>query len=152
MSTIEATWINLLPLQEPKSSRALSPSLVVQFMKENGETNSERVSADKNGPMAVDTRVTGLTIKPMVSENCFMLTAMYTKASGKTTKRMGKELILMLMELAIREIGEMISSMDSVLRHGLMEQFTKVNTLRAKRMARASLLLLTVLSTMETSK
>jgi len=109
-------------------------------MRVNGETNSARGSEDRNGQTAVATRVTGLTIKQTDSGNCSMLTEMFTKANGKTTKPMVKEHTLMLTVLVIRETGETTSSTGSVLRHGLMELSMKDNTLRAKRMAKESLL------------
>ena len=100
--------------------------------------NSEKVLEDKSGPMAVDMRVTGLTIRQTVSENFSMLMVMCTRENGKTTRLMARELTLTLTGLDIKEIGEMTSNTDSVLRPGLTVPFMKDNILRAKRTARAN--------------
>lgn len=75
-----------------------------------------------------------------------------TKENGKMTKPMARVPILMQMALAIKVTGEMISSTASVSRHGLTELSMRVNTLRAKRTARANLRLLMAQSTTATSK
>jgi hypothetical protein len=107
-------------------------------MRESGGTSSERASGGRNGLMAVATRVTGLTIRPMALASYSMQTEMSTRASGRTTRPMARAHTLTQMGLGIRGTGETINSTVSVLKRGLMEPYMKDSTLRARKMARAS--------------
>ena len=57
-------------------------------------------------------------IKLVVKENLFMLTAIFTKENGSTTKPMVMGNIYTIMELNILDIGKMINSTDKGKKHG----------------------------------
>lgn len=83
--------------------------------------------------MVLAMKETGSTIKLTDTENYFMPMATFTKGSGEKIKPMEREIIFMPMVPNIQVIGKMISSMVLELRHGQMEQFMRVNIMRAKR-------------------
>ena len=62
------------------------------------------------------------TPKLMDSVDLFTLMAMYTMVAGSMTKRTDKVCIAIWTEQSMKEIGKKISSMDRVLRLGLMVQ------------------------------
>lgn len=96
------------------------------------------VMANKSGLMVLSMKVTGMLIKLTDKENYYTLTAISTKEFGKTIRLMEKEPTLMQMVLDTLVIGRMINNTAMEQKHGQMEQFTKVNTVRVKRMEKAS--------------
>jgi len=70
----------------------------------------------------------------MVKENSIMLMVTSMKVNGETIKPMGRELTLMLTAPNILESGAMTNSMDRVLKHGLMVQYTMAATRKERSM------------------
>ena len=102
--------------------------------------------------MVHDTRALGFKTRQMGWENYITLMVMYTRESGEMTKLTERALTLLPMVLDTKAIGLMTNSTDSVLRIGLTTLFMKGFTMRARRMAKASLLLLMVPFTKGNSK
>jgi hypothetical protein len=78
----------------------------------------------------------GRTTKLAVKENWYMLMEIFMKVNGKMIKLTEKGVTNMLMVPHMLENGRMINNMEAEQRHGLMELNTRVNTLKAKNMAR----------------
>ena len=93
---------------------------------------------NKNGLTDLNTKVNGATARLTDKESCSTQMATSMKVSGLTIRQMESELTHMLMELNTSDSGETISNMDRALKRGLMELYMMANTLRAKRMGRAS--------------
>ena len=96
-------------------------------------TERSTVTASRSGRTPPDTRASGRTTKPTDLEPWCMLMAIFMKECGSTTKRMDKEHISTPTAQLTLEIGSRTSSMESVLRHGLMEPATTVTTKMAKK-------------------
>jgi hypothetical protein len=120
------------------STKDLLHYLLELFMKENGEVIREKATADKNGQMVHAMKVIGKETRLTALVSYFMQTATFTRENGEMTKPMAKAPTPMLTEQDIKEIGKMISNMDSALKHGLMEPFMKDNIARARKMEKAS--------------
>ncbi len=84
--------------------------------------------------MAHYTKANGRTVKLTVTASCTMLMVMCIKAIGSKIKQMDRAPTLMQTELSMSEAGRTTSSMDRVLRHGLMAQFMKVCIQKVKSM------------------
>lgn len=70
-------------------------------------------------------KVNELIISQMGTGSCIMQLGIYMKENGLMEKRMAKELISILTDNNILEIGRMIDRMEWVQRHGLMVQIIK---------------------------
>lgn len=105
--------------------------------KENDKMVKNKDTVFNSGPMAQDMKVTGRMTKQMVMGGFCMQMEMSMKEIGVTTRHMGKERISIQMEHNTQEIGLRISSMDKVLRHGLMVHAMKATTKMVKKMAMA---------------
>ena len=119
---IDLTLINL-----EKSEKLISSNLE-QLIKENGEEVFEMALEFKSGPMGLDMKVNGKIIELMGKASLYMLTKMNMKVNGLMIKRMVEEFTDIRMEQPMMVIGRTISSMEKVLRNGLMEVFIKANT------------------------
>lgn len=69
----------------------------------------------------------GVKIEPMERVNLSTLMGMFTMDSGQTTKQMVQAFTVMLMELCMRENGEMIFNTVKVLRRGQIQVDMKEN-------------------------
>lgn len=78
------------------------------------------------------TRVTGWTTKPTAKVVSFMQTGTYTMAIGRMIRHMARAFTVTSMERAILDSGRKTSSMEKVLKRGLMEPAMTVNMLRVK--------------------
>ena len=108
----------------------------VQHSMENGTSKqiSDTVEAIKSGPMAVFTTATGSSTRRMGEEDSFMRTETFMMGTGKMTKLMALDSILIRMEQSMKGIGLTISSMEKERRSGPTVQSTKVNTNTERKM------------------
>lgn len=90
----------------------------------------------KCGLMVLGTKDSGQMIKQMAMVNLDMQMAMCMKVIGIMIRLMAKEFILMPTALPMKVTGMKISSMVSVKRAGLTEQFTKDIILKARSMGK----------------
>ena len=79
--------------------------------------------------MALCIRDGGTKTKPMVSVGLFTATETCTMVCGKRTNLTVREFMYTKMELAMKELGKQISSMDLVWRHLLTGQNMRASTL-----------------------
>ena len=78
----------------------------------------------------------GWTIKPTEKEDLFMPMEMSMMDSGWMIKLMDLESIVILMVPNTKVTGKKINNMETVLKHGQMDQATRDNTNTAKNMDR----------------
>ena len=86
------------------------------------KTTKDMGKASKSGTTALNTKVTGSTIKLVEKVDLFMLMEMSIKAIGLKIKPMDRVSISIMMELLILENGRTINSMEKVCKLGLMER------------------------------
>lgn len=113
----------------PRLSKDLNLSSKMEL--DTWVSGKARIDTDKvyrYGPMALDTRVTGGSIRRMAEALSGTFTATSTKANGSTTRPTGTARTHMQTELSIRATGRTISRMASELRSGPMVLSTKVST------------------------
>lgn len=87
--------------------------------------------ANKYGTISLFMRVTGWTIEPMAEADSFMQMEMYIKESGKTTKLMVMEFILVLINLTTLDNGAMIFNMDTAYKSGTITLLMKDSIFKA---------------------
>lgn len=108
----------------------------------NGIQVSEMVLVAKCGQMVQDMKAIGNLIKLTAKANLSMLTVIFTRVNGSTTKLMVKVLILTQTEPTIMVIGSTINNMVSEWSLGLMVLNTKVTTSTGRKRAKENLHLL----------
>ena len=113
---------------------------------------SAMVKASKNGSMEAVTKGNGRTGRLTVAVSYTTLMEIYTRVTGSTTKQMATVPTRTPMELSMSDLGRTTSNMALVLKHGLMEPSTKVNTTKERKMVEASLPLQMDQYTKENSK
>ena len=111
-------------------------------MKVNGLTVNVMDKVNRSGSTVLAMRVSGEMEKPTDTENCTTLTEISMKVTGLTIKQMATEPILTQTVRSMLVSGRTINSTGSDSRPGPMEQYMKVHTLRARRMAKENLHLL----------
>lgn len=96
--------------------------------KENGPKPKDKALVFRFGLMGQSMWGNGKVTKRMVRELCIMLMEMSTKVNGSMIRPAGKEPILIKMEPNTLESGKTISKMDSESSSGWMDKFMKENT------------------------
>jgi len=97
--------------------------------------------ANKSGSTVAATKGNGAQEKLMAGASCTMRMVTFTKATGSMIKLTAMVLTPTPMGQSMSARGRTISSTGSAWRRGLMAPSTKVNTMKAKRMAMVSSLL-----------
>lgn len=82
----------------------------------------------KSGLMEPNMKESGLKIRLMERENSGMQMVTFTRENGKMTRLTVLGSTSMLMEQDMKATGRMIFRMELVLKLGMMDQNTKVNT------------------------
>lgn len=95
-----------------------------------------KAKEDRFGLMVPCTKAGGKITRPMERVGLFTPTETSMTASGSMTRHMALVSIAIWMAPSTRDIGKKISSMETVLRPGQMVPSTRVNTYKARRMAR----------------
>ena len=80
---------------------------------------------NNHGQTEQDMMASGKIIKQMAKENSIMSMVTFSKGIGIRIRQTDMEFIFMLMGRNMKVIGKMIYSMDSELRHGMMDPNTK---------------------------
>jgi len=81
----------------------------------------------------------GISDKPMVKVNLFILIRIFIKVIGQIIKPMGPEYLNTKMAHRIQEIGSMIYSMEAAFKHGMTDQNIKDNIDKDISMAQANI-------------
>lgn len=110
---------------------------------------SDKAKVDKFGQMAPCMKAGGKTTKPMVREDSFTPTEMFTMASGSTIKLMDSEFTAISTEQSMRVTGKKINSTAMGLKHGLTVPDMKDNIFKEKNMVMEDLPGLTAAHIME---
>jgi hypothetical protein len=108
----------------------------------------EKVEASKFGQMVTFTKDTGNKIKQMAKVDLFIAKVVFLLGIGKTTKLKAMVFILTLMVESMKDSLRRISSMDMVLRRGLMERSIEEVTLMVKCRVKVILFWLTRVNTL----
>jgi hypothetical protein len=110
------------------------------FSKASGpKTVAEKAKAFKSGRTAASTLVTGRMTSPTVRADSSMLMEMYTRVSGRMTRRKEEVTMNIQMRQSTTETGRKIDSMALESKHGLTMHDMKVTTSLERNMVSVTL-------------